>query len=152
MQVALERLHKQAINNGHAGFYGSVTGTHFILYQNIGPDQYNSDDDPQLSGYIQPEGSGCRVFARIRVPDRTGLRVHGGLWLLLLCLGFFILLDINPTSISFSGTLGFLHKSKFYIPIIGFFIALYWWWNYIKVEKPAAIQQFKRLLEAESQQ
>jgi hypothetical protein len=152
VQEALDRIKDHSKSSEFGGFYGQVEGNHFFLHQNVGPDVSVSYDDPQMTGYIVSANPGCRVFARARIDDKTAFKVYGGIGFLLFCFGMFKLLGIGISSITWSGIGVFILSTRFYIFIWAFIIALYFWRKFETKGRPDAMQQLKRLLNADLDQ
>ncbi|MFN0033668.1 MAG: hypothetical protein ACKVUS_01290 [Saprospiraceae bacterium] len=152
-QEALQRLKQHAELRRRGGFCGSVDGTQFILYHFVGPDPTHSADDPQLSGYIQPEGNGCRVFARIKLDEMTDLYLWFGIFCLVCGVIGLCATYINPKMAATALSLAGWGWTRLILPVgqivLMAFVGWRMWMKFAKKGMPDAINQFRCLLEEE---
>lgn len=78
----LKRLGRHPGNPGNGLFYGYIQGNNFNLRQDYGIPQDDSDD-PLITGYVQREGEGSRIFARLHIPEMIAFKAQFGTVMLL---------------------------------------------------------------------
>ncbi|MFN0174678.1 MAG: hypothetical protein ACKVU0_08540 [Saprospiraceae bacterium] len=152
LQDALQRLKKQSEGTTYGVLYGSVVGRQFFLHHNVGKFKKFSFDDPKLSGYILPEGNGCRVFVRIQVDPLGAISTYA---VTIIALIIFVVLLNRSIDILKDGfpllafIVDFLRSNliEFGLPSLFAFAGFLIWKRLGKSDTPDAILQLWHLME-----
>ncbi len=151
VQEALQRLQDQAEGHQHGSFYGSVQGNHFFLHHEAGPDQNESADDPQISGYILPLAEGCRVHVRIRVPHHAEGNARLGSFFLIVSGAILLFIRFSPQTqeedMSKDDWIPLLYDFAILVSAaVGGWLA---WKKFEDKDRPRILGEFRALLEGE---
>lgn len=148
----LNKMATQTAPGASGSFYGTVQGNYFNLQYAPGNAKDRSDG-PNVSGYVLAEPNGCRVFARVQVPEsqmfNAGYGVRSLVFLSLLLL--FICWDNRKNTVK-KESIDWASAPQILYYLMAFVAMAYSGWRYMKTfdqkGKAETIKQFKQFLAA----